>query len=188
MMDDRAMFAMGLPGGVRDAEPVKPDRRRAEPASASASEIASESRVPVDLDRVVLELKAAAGASVEKPIDTEQEAAEGTPELPLEDESLDSVTLPRISGGPQNPSAGKRLPMAVLVSVLFTPSPLQWRFMSPESFPKRRKKRAAWSSMLLCSAAAMLMRLQVAPRMRSRPKSRRNRCPWSRRSVLKPRL
>ncbi|WP_319517366.1 TonB family protein [uncultured Martelella sp.] len=107
------MFAMGLPGGIRDAEPVEPVS--SSPAAGRAPEVELDSRKPADLDTVVSELMAAAGA---KKDDAGASSADDGPELPEEEVDLGSVTLPRISGAGEKPSAGTRLPLSALASLL----------------------------------------------------------------------
>ncbi|MAM13653.1 MAG: hypothetical protein CML23_25010 [Rhizobiaceae bacterium] len=118
MTDDRAMFAMGLPGGVRDAEPVEPVSPPQIAAKADAPVVAPASRKPVDLDAVVLELKAAAGVAAEKPQETKSEAGEDEPVLAAEEADLGSVSLPRLAGGNASPEKSRRLPMAAFASIL----------------------------------------------------------------------
>lgn len=112
------MFAMGLPGGVRDAEPVEPVSPPQTAAKADAPFVAPASRKPADLDAVVLELKAAAGVAAEKPQETKSEAGEDEPELAAEEADLGSVILPRIAGGNASPEKSRRLPMAAFASIL----------------------------------------------------------------------
>ncbi|TNB47919.1 TonB family protein [Martelella lutilitoris] len=118
MTDDRAMFAMGLPGGVRDAEPVETVSPPQTAAKADAPVVTPASRKPVDLDAVVLELKAAAGVAAERLQETKSEAGEDEPALAAEEADLGSVVLPRIAGIADKSDRSRRLPMAALASIL----------------------------------------------------------------------
>ncbi len=111
------MFAMGLPGGVRDAEPVEPVSSPQTSAKADAPVVTPASRKPVDLDAVVLELKAAAGVAVGKPLETKSESTDEEPELAAEEADLGSVNLPRIVGITEKSDRSRRLSMAALASI-----------------------------------------------------------------------
>lgn len=111
------MFAFGLPGGVRDAEPVEPDFRAEAGPAGHAPAVVPPGRKPVDLDAIVLELKAAAGVFA-APEPGASDVEERGPELGADEADLGSVTLPRIAGASAKAESGRRLPMAALASIL----------------------------------------------------------------------
>ncbi|MEO1985543.1 MAG: TonB family protein [Martelella sp.] len=127
MMNDQAMFAMGLPGGMRERldDDALDDAvvRDSSPYGAAAPEIAPEIGIApassVDLDKVVFELKAAANAasSARKTEPGDGDGETDAVELPLEDAELGVVPqtgfLERGSA-----RAGKRISAATLVSLL----------------------------------------------------------------------
>ncbi|WP_345899976.1 TonB family protein [Martelella sp. UBA3392] len=127
MMNDQAMFAMGLPGGMRERldDDALDDAvvRDSSPYGAAAPEIAPKIGIApassVDLDKVVFELKAAANAasSARKTEPGDGDGETDAVELPLEDAELGVVPqtgfLERGSA-----RAGKRISAATLVSLL----------------------------------------------------------------------
>lgn len=127
MMNDQAMFAMGLPGGTRERldDDALDDAvvREDSPFGAAAPEIAPEIGIApasdVDLDKVVFELKAAASAasSARKVESAERDEEAAAEELPLENAELGFVPQ---AGFLDRGSvrAGKRLSAATLVSLL----------------------------------------------------------------------
>ena len=115
MMNDRAMFAMGLPGGMREIAPT--DEEVHDKGAAPEISVGS----AVDLDAVVIELKTAANASA-KPKETPSETFDtgdtaDMAELPLEDAALAFAPLaaPRAGGSGHG---GKSLSLATLGSLL----------------------------------------------------------------------
>ena len=123
MMNDQAMFAMGLPGGMR--ERVDDDAlddavvREISPYGAAAPEIAIAPASAVDLDKVVFELKAAANAanSARKPEPDGGDSETEDIELPPEDAELGVVPQTGFLDR-SRVRAGKRLSAATLVSLL----------------------------------------------------------------------
>ena len=127
MMNDQAMFAMGLPGGTRERldDDALDDAvvREDSPFGAAAPEIAPEIGIApasdVDLDRVVFELKAAASAANSaRKVESADGAGETVAEeLPLEDAELGVVPQAGfLDRGTVR--AGKRLSAATLASLL----------------------------------------------------------------------
>ncbi|MCD1634662.1 TonB family protein [Martelella mediterranea] len=127
MMNDQAMFAMGLPGGMRERldDDALDDAvvRENSPFGAAAPEIAPEIAIAPasdgDLDKVVFELKAAASAarSARKTNPDDRDDKTAAEELPLEDVELGVVPQAGfLDRGTVR--AGKRLSAATLVSLL----------------------------------------------------------------------
>ena len=127
MMNDQAMFAMGLPGGTRERldDDALDDAvvRESSPFGAAAPEIAPDIGIApasdVDLDKVVFELKAAASAtsSARKVESAERDEETAAEQLPLEDADLGVVPQAGfLDRGTVR--AGKRLSAATLVSLL----------------------------------------------------------------------
>ena len=80
MMNDQAMFAMGLPGGMRERVTLDDDAldgaavRDVSPNGVVAPEITVAPKSAVDLDTVVIELKAAAATKSAEPDEGVDEA------------------------------------------------------------------------------------------------------------------
>lgn len=114
MKNDRAMFAMGLPGGMREIAPIDEEVRDKDAApeiSVGAAE---------GFDAVVIELKTAAAAArpAETPAETDgEDDGADRAELPPEDAALAFAPLaaPRTGGSGHG---GKSLSLATLGSLL----------------------------------------------------------------------
>ncbi|WP_180901081.1 energy transducer TonB family protein [Martelella soudanensis] len=121
MMNDQAMFAMGLPGGMRERVTLDDDAldgaavRDVRPDGTAAPEITIAPTSAVDLDTVVIELKAAAAAKT--PEQAEESDAPEIATLPQEDAELGIVPQAGWRDRGRAP-AGKRLSAATLVSLL----------------------------------------------------------------------
>lgn len=123
MMNDQAMFAMGLPGGMRERVSVDDDAldglavRDLSPEGKAAPEITIAPTSAVDLDKVVFELKAAAKAAAQSPASDEAGDETDAIELPLEDAELGVIPQPDpLDRGRMH--VGKRLSAATLASLL----------------------------------------------------------------------
>ncbi len=106
------MFAMGLPGGMRELAPV--DETVHDGADAPEISVGSS----VDLDAVVIELRAAANAASSRPA-ADMIAADDAPQLPAEEAELGfAPPMAMAASAAGATGGGKRLPLATLASVM----------------------------------------------------------------------